>query len=108
MTEQQFLDACERVLDAIEDAIDASGIDVDTERSGQVLQLEFTDGGRIIVNGNAPVREIWVAARAGGFHFGWDGALWLDGRGGGELFASLSRWVSQQSGEPVVLAARGG
>ena len=60
MTEQEFLDACDRVLEAIEDAIDASGIDADTERAGQVLTLEFDDGSKIIVNGNAPVREIWT------------------------------------------------
>jgi CyaY protein len=106
MTEQEFLDACDRVLEAIEDAIDASGIDADTERAGQVLTLEFDDGSKIIVNGNAPVREIWVAARSGGYHFRAREGRWLDTRSGEELFAGLSKWVSQQAGEPVVLGPR--
>ena len=103
MTEQEFQDLSERTLDAVEDALDACGADVETSRSGPVLQLEFDDGSKIIVNGNAPVREIWVAARAGGHHFRRDGARWVDTRSGEELFASLSRLVSQQGGAPVVL-----
>lgn len=103
MGESEFLDACDRVLAAIEDGLDASGIDVDTARSGAVLELAFDDDSRIVVNGNTPLREIWVAARAGGFHFRHDGGRWLDTRGGGELFADLSRWVGEQAGQPVVL-----
>ncbi len=104
MTEQEFLDACERILAAIEDALDRCQADVQTSRSGHVLELEFDNDSKIIVNGNTPMREIWVAAKAGGFHFREDGGRWLDTRGGAELFDSLSRWVSQQAGSPVRLA----
>lgn len=93
-------------LRAIEDALDASGIDVDTQRSGPVLAIEFEDGSKIIVNGQEPLSELWVAARAGGFHFRHDGAAWLDSRGSGELFACLSKWVSMQADAPVRLAPR--
>ena len=106
MTEQDFLGACDRVLLAIEDALDRGDCDVETGRSGQVLELEFDDDSKIIVNGNTPVREIWVAARAGGFHFRWQDGLWRDSRSGDELFECLSRLVSQQSGTPVRLAAK--
>lgn len=106
MTEQEFLALAERTLAAIEDAIDASGLDVDMTREGLVLTIEFDDGSRMVVNGQAPTREIWVAAKAGGFHFRRDGDRWVDTRSGDELFAGLSRWTSQQSGTPVVLAAR--
>ena len=105
MTEQDFLAACDRALLAIEDAIDRCGGDVQTGRRGQVLELEFDDDSKIIVNGNTPVREIWVAAKAGGFHFRWHDGQWRDSRSGDELFDSLSRLVSQQSGSPVRLSA---
>jgi len=59
----------------------------------------------MIVNRHAAAREIWVAARSGGFHFRWDGRQWRDTRNGTELFAALSKLVSAQSGRPVVLAA---
>ena len=107
MTEPEFLAECDRLLTAIEDALDACGADVQSGRSGPVLEIEFDDDSRLIVNGNAPVREIWVAARSGGFHFRHDGSVWRDTRGGDELFASLSRLVSAQSGQAVRLSDPG-
>jgi CyaY protein len=105
MSEQEFLVECDRILDSIEDALDAADVDIDTQRSGHLIELEFIDGSKIIVNGNAPVREMWVAAKAGGFHFRKQGGQWLDSRRGEELFAELSRWVSQQAGVEITLGA---
>ena len=71
--------------------------------AGGVLEIEFEDGSKIIVNRHAVAKEIWVAARAGGFHFRWDGAAWVDTRDGQELMQKLSALASQQAGETVVL-----
>jgi CyaY protein len=88
----------------VEAALEASGIDADFElKEGGVLEIEFADASKIIVNRHAAAREIWVAARAGGFHFRWDGAAWRDTREGSELFAALSKLVSAQGGEAVLL-----
>jgi CyaY protein len=103
MTEPEFHELCERTLRAIEDALDACGVDVETSRSDNVLELEFDDGSKIIVNGNAPLREVWVAAKSGGFHFRRDGDRWVDTRSGEDLYACLSRVVSQQGGAPILL-----
>jgi CyaY protein len=73
--------------------------------SAGVLEIEFDDGEKIIVNRHGAAREIWVAARSGGFHFRWDGSAWKDTRDGAELFAALSRLVSAQSGTGVILSA---
>jgi CyaY protein len=75
------------------------------EKGDGVIELEFADGAKIIVNRHAAAREIWVAARSGGFHFRWDGADWRDTRDGSELFAALSRLISAQSGASVSLPA---
>jgi len=53
------------------------------------------------VNRQAPNREIWVAARSGGFHFAWREGAWRDTRSGEELFASLARIVRGQAGEAI-------
>ncbi|HPA90518.1 MAG TPA: iron donor protein CyaY [Quisquiliibacterium sp.] len=103
MTEQQFQTLCEQALTAIEDAVDACGADVDIERSGAVLELAFEDGAKIIVNGNAPVRQIWVAARAGGFHFVRSGERWVDTRSGESLASSMNRLVQAQAGVALKL-----
>ena len=104
MDETEFEALAERALERVEAALEASGIDADVERKeGGVLEIEFADGSKMIVNRHGAAREIWVAARAGGFHFRWDGAQWRDTRAGDELFAALSRLVSAQSGQPVLL-----
>src|SRR5262245_42093853 len=105
VTESEFEALATPVLERIEAALEASGIDVDFElKPGGVLEIEFADGSKIIVNRHAAAREIWVAARSGGFHFRWDGAGWRDSREGTELFAALSKLVSAQGGQPVLLA----
>jgi CyaY protein len=104
MNESEFLRAATAILDRIEEAIDASGADVDFERKGEgVLALEFANGTQIIVNLQAPMRQIWIASKAGGFHFAPQGASWIDTRSGEELFAVLSSHASAQSGSGIVL-----
>src|SRR3954464_5099722 len=104
MDERQFEALAGEALRSIERALDQSGVDADVElKEGGVLELEFANGSKIIVNRHGAAREIWVAARSGGFHFRWDGAAWRDTRDGTELFAALSRLTSLQAGQPVSL-----
>ena len=104
MDETEFAAAAARTLERVECALEESGVDADTElKEGGVLEIEFADGSRMVVNRHGAAREIWVAARSGGFHFRWDGNAWRDSREGTELFAALSRLVSAQSGQPVLL-----
>ena len=104
MSESEFLAAAEAVLDAIEIGMeragDAADVDLECSRSGNVLEIEFIDqGSKIIVNTQAAMQEIWVAARAGGFHYRMtDNQHWKDTRDGSELFAALSRLASAQAG----------
>lgn len=104
MNEADFAERADAALDRIEAALEESGVDADVERKeGGIIDIEFADGSRMIVNRHGAAREIWVAARSGGFHFRWDGAVWRESREGAELFAALSRLVSAQSGRPVIL-----
>src|SRR6188768_1076872 len=104
MDETEFAAAAERVLERIERALEESGVDADTElKEGGVLEIEFADSSRMVINRHGAAREIWVAARSGGFHFRWDGAAWRDTREGSELFAALSRVATLQAGQPVRL-----
>lgn len=104
MVTDDFEHRAAAVLDAIGQAIDNSGLDCDVEQKGDgVLEITLADDSRVIVNRHVAASEIWVAARSGGYHFRFDGRAWINTRDGGELFASLSRYLSEQSGEAVVL-----
>jgi CyaY protein len=104
MNEAEFSERADAVLTRIEAALEESGVDADVQRKeGGIVEIEYADGSRMIINRHGAAREIWVAARSGGFHFRWDGASWRDSRDGAELFAALSRLVSAQSGQAVIL-----
>ena len=107
LTDSEFEALTDAELERVEQALEACGVDADLEpKPGGVLDIEFADGSRIIINRHGAARELWVAARSGGFHFRWDGTAWHDARDGSEFYAALSRLVSAQSGEGVVLAPR--
>jgi CyaY protein len=110
MSETEFLDLAESTLDAIESALDRLNdedvIDVECKRSGNVLEIEFIDNGsKIIVNSQAPLQEMWVAARAGGYHYKRVGDEWRNTRDETELYASLSKLASEQGGASVTISA---
>lgn len=108
MDEREFLAAADAELARIESALQAaseSGVadfDFDTKPGG-VIEIEFADGSKIIVNRHGVAREIWLAAKSGGYHFRPQGGRWLGTRDGEELLAALSRTVSEQAGVRVVL-----
>jgi len=104
MDDSEFNTLAGQALARIDAALEACAADLDFElAAGGVLEIEFADRSKIIVNRHGVAKEIWVAARAGGFHFRWDGAAWRDTRDNAELMEKLSALASQQAGEPVDL-----
>lgn len=104
MTESEFERLAGATLTALESAFEEGAPDADVQFKGAgVLEIEFVDGSKMIINRHTAAREIWVAAPSGGFHFRHDGRLWRDTRVGTELFDAVSRLASQQGGAPVTL-----
>ena len=103
MNETEFQQQVETTLAGIEAALDELGIDFE-RKADTVLELSFDDDSRIIVNGHAAAREIWVAARSGGQHFRHQDGAWINTRDGRELYQALSGVVSQQCGREVTLS----
>jgi CyaY protein len=109
MNESEFRNIADQTIEVIQDAIDASGADIDYEESGGVLTLEFDNGSKIIFSKQPPVKQLWMAARSGGYHFGYDADndTWVcDSGDNEELFAMLSRLATEQSGEVIDLKAQ--
>jgi CyaY protein len=97
------------LLAQIEATIDrwlqADVIDIDTHRTGGLLELAFPGGSKIIINTQPPLHEVWLAARGGGFHYRWDGQRWVDTRDNSEFLAALSHHASLQGGKALVFSA---
>ena len=99
----QLLQSIELALEKADEAMD---LDLDIARQGgNVINIVFRDRSVIVVNTQAPLHEIWVAAKAGGFHYRWAGSVlkpfWLDTKTGNELLADLSTFVSSQAGKDI-------
>ncbi len=104
MTESEYTRLSEAVFRRLGTALDAYADEIEYETPGDgIIELEFADASKIVVNRQAAAREIWVAARSGGFHYRWQDEAWRDTRGGEELFAALSRLSTAQAGTTIHL-----
>jgi CyaY protein len=104
MTESEYTTLADAFFARLESCLEAVDDGLDFELAGGgVLELEFDDTSKIIINRQSAAQEIWVAARSGGFHYRWDGQVWRDTRSGEELFAALSRLASAQAGSAIQL-----
>jgi CyaY protein len=108
MDDKEFAERCQQALALIEAAVEAAAedSDIDFEMQGGILEIECADGSKIIVSPHAIAKEIWVAAKSGGFHFRYDVAAdgWVDTRSGDALHARLVEILKQQGQVEINLA----
>jgi CyaY protein len=98
MNPNEFESRADAMLEKVARAVEESGVDCDCEPKGSgVLEIEFADRSRIIVNRHSAAQEIWVAAKSGGHHFHFDGSAWVHTRDGRELIIVLSALIAAQS-----------
>ncbi|VWD53020.1 protein CyaY [Burkholderia lata] len=108
MSDTEYLTRAEAVLAAVERTVDDANDgdhDIDLERNGSVLTLSFENGSKIIVNLQPPMKEVWIAAKAGGFHYRFIDGEWRDTRTGTEFFSALTEYATQQAGLPITFSA---
>ena len=105
MTDPEYMDRAEALLRLVETGCDRindeTDADIDSQRVGGMVTLTFRNGSQIVVNLQKPLHEVWLAARAGGYHYKFDGERWMDTKGQGEFFDNLSRQATQQAGQPL-------
>lgn len=108
MNEKEFVDRCHTTISHIESVIESavnSGADIDFEVQGGILEIECFDESKIIISPHSIAKELWVAARSGGFHFRFDlESGWIDTRSGETLYQKLSDILKQQGQIQVNLA----
>ena len=101
MTDVEYQNLAESALKAIETACDYFNseldVDIDNQRTGGMITLVFVNRSQIIINLQKPLQEIWMAAKAGGFHYKFIQGQWTDTKNSTEFFASLSRYASEQA-----------
>lgn len=110
MNESEFLARAEAILDSLESQVDdwvsLYDLDIEAYRSGNVLTIEFDSVVQVVINSQAPMQEMWVAAPSGGFHYRFDGQLWVNTRGGPDMAEALSQIVSEATGQAIKVMVR--
>jgi CyaY protein len=105
MTDAEYHRLAFAVLSGIEATLDRwlqdDVIDIDSQRTGGLLELSFPSGSKIVINTQPPLQELWLAARAGGYHFKHADGAWRDTKDGVEFFERLSREASVQAGKEL-------
>ena len=105
LSDSAYRSATEALLSSIEATVDRwlqdDVVDIDSMRTGGLLELHFPNGSHIVVNTQPPLHEVWLAARSGGFHYRSVGGRWCDTKDGSEFHEVLSRCASEQSGQPL-------
>jgi len=105
MDEKTFRDLAGAAIARLQKAVDQLDPDVaEGVMEGGVLKIQFPKGTPFVVNLQPPTREVWLAADRQAWHFRYDGARWLEKKGGGdELFATLARLLTEKVGATVAV-----
>lgn len=104
MLEHEYHELAETTIMAIEEAVEACEVDIDCESGGDILELTFPNGSKMVINKQPPLHQLWVATKFNGHHFEYHDGLWIDNRTGSELWALLSDAASRQAETPIRLA----
>lgn len=101
MNDSEFHQLADELLSEIEQTIDnyEGGADIDCEINGGVMTLTFENNSKIIINRQEAFHQVWLATRAGGYHFDWKDEQWICDRSGGEFLTMLAHAITEQSGE---------
>lgn len=102
MNDSEFHQQADQLLLTIEERLDEhdGDTDIDYETHGNVMTLSFENGTKIIINRQEPLHQVWLATKAGGYHFSFNDGKWCD-RTGNEFWALLAEACTVQAGEPV-------
>ena len=109
MTDSEYLDRAEALLQAVENSCDRindeTDADLDNQRVGGMVTITFANHSQIVINQQKPLHEIWMATKAGGFHYCWLDGQWQDTKGQGEFFSALTQHASVQAGQALRFVA---
>ena len=84
---------------------DAHDFDVEGESGKLEVIFEEPEAAKFVISPNTPIREIWISALSTSFKLGWSDArnAFVLEKTGEDLYAVMSRVVSQQLGEQVTI-----
>src|ERR1035437_9599898 len=81
----------------LSDLVD-EGKDFDFQRKGDVLEIEFDDGEKVVITPQSPLEQLWVSANYAGHRFNWNGDEWANEKGGETIDGFIDRIIADKLG----------
>ncbi|MEL0579925.1 iron donor protein CyaY [Pectobacterium punjabense] len=103
MNDSEFHQLADELMLQLEETLDRfeGDADIDYEINGGVMTLSFENSSKIVINRQEPLHQIWLATKAGGYHFTLQAERWICNRSGEDFLTLLSSACSTQAGETV-------
>ena len=97
-TEARFHDLVDATQQALEELLEDHADDI--EISAGMMTIKFDNGSQLIISRQEPLRQLWLAARSGGYHFDYDeeSGQWSCEKSEELLGEVLARAVKEQAG----------
>lgn len=101
MNDSEFHQLADQLLLTVEERLDEhdGDADIDYETHGSVMTLSFDNGSKIVINRQEPLHQVWLATKAGGYHFSYQDEHWICDRSGAEFWSLLADACTVQAGE---------
>ena len=98
LTEARFHDLVDATQQALEELLEDHADDI--EISAGMMTIKFDNGSQLIISRQEPLRQLWLAARSGGYHFDYDeeSGKWSCEKSEELLGEVLARAVNEQAG----------
>jgi CyaY protein len=101
LSERDFREMLENLFFDIEDIVESFDQDFDIDGGSGILTITFPDASQVIFSRQVSQREVWIAARSGGFHLSFANGQWQCGTTSEILPDLLNRVFSEQTGDKV-------
>lgn len=99
MNVTEFHQNIEQLWHNIEEQLELQECDVDCDTQGSVFTITFSDRSQVVINKQEPLLELWLASKAGGFHFSYQNEQWI--ASDGKLFWQCLEQACALHGEPI-------
>ncbi|MFI8395584.1 iron donor protein CyaY [Pseudomonas sp. Choline-02u-1] len=98
LSEARFHDLVDATQQALEELLEDHADDI--EITAGMMTIKFDNGSQLIISRQEPLRQLWLAARSGGYHFDYDeeSGKWSCEKSEELLGEVLSRCVHEQAG----------
>ncbi|MDX9671738.1 MULTISPECIES: iron donor protein CyaY [unclassified Pseudomonas] len=97
LSEARFHDLVDATQQALEELLEDHADDI--EITAGMMTIKFDNGSQLIISRQEPLRQLWLAARSGGFHFDYDeeSGKWSCEKSAELLGEVLARCVQDQA-----------